>query len=177
MASPDDDLIVPLRRVLRKKQVKPVLSSDSDDPIIIEDDEPQVIKKKVVHRRKTRSLGRITIVYSFAPLGEIAHEDLEIDTKQAIRAQTERDARIKAQHEREELARQERLQKQIEYNGNIITDHQQKQRPVAFELVLETDTNSGDIVIEVDLMLVQYMKHHQGRLTFMISLMDRCLFS
>ena len=46
MASPDDDLIVPLRPVLRKKQVKQVLSSDSDEPIIIEDDEPQVIKKE-----------------------------------------------------------------------------------------------------------------------------------
>jgi hypothetical protein len=65
--------------------------------------------------------------------------------------------------EREELARLERIRKQKEYNGTIITDHEQKQLPVAFELVLETDPNTNNIIIEVDLTLVQYMKQHQGK--------------
>lgn len=57
----------------------------------------------------------------------------------------------------------ERLRKQKEYNGELLNVHEQKQLPVAFELVLETNPRSNDIVIEVDLMLVQYMKQHQGR--------------
>ena len=116
------------------------------------------------------------VLDSFAPLGEIADEDLDVETKQAIRAQIERDARIKAQQEREEIARQDRRQKQIEYNGDIITAHVQKQLPVAFELVLETDLRSGEIVIEVDLMLVQYMKQHQGRHALITWLTDASLF-
>lgn len=67
------------------------------------------------------------------------------------------------QQEREELARLDRQCKQKEYNGIILTEHEQKQRPVAFELVLETNLNTNEIVIEVDLMLVQYMKQHQGK--------------
>lgn len=67
------------------------------------------------------------------------------------------------QQEREELLRVERRHKQNEYNGNILTEHEQKQHPVAFELVLETNPNTHEIVIEVDLMLVQYMKQHQGK--------------
>lgn len=67
------------------------------------------------------------------------------------------------QQEREENARLERRRKQDEYNGTIITEHERKQLPVAFELVLETNLNTNDIIIEVDLMLVQYMKQHQGK--------------
>ena len=81
-----------------------------------------------------------------------------------MKEQTERDKRIQMQLEREENARLERQQKQNEYNGTIINEHEQKQRPVAFELVLETDSNTNDIIIEVDLMLVQYLKQHQGKL-------------
>ena len=80
-----------------------------------------------------------------------------------MKEQTERDKRIQMQLEREENARLERQQKQNEYNGTIINEHEQKQRPVAFELVLETDSNTNDIIIEVDLMLVQYLKQHQGK--------------
>jgi ACT domain-containing protein len=80
-----------------------------------------------------------------------------------MKEQTERDKRIQIQQEREELARLERIQKQQEYNGIIINQHEQKQLPVAFDLVLETDPNTNDIIIEVDLMLVQYMKQHQSK--------------
>lgn len=62
MENMDDDLIVPLKRVLRKKTPKIIISSDSDDTIIIEDDDDdedienkppsKPIKKKVVHRRE-----------------------------------------------------------------------------------------------------------------------------
>ncbi|CAF4353891.1 unnamed protein product, partial [Rotaria sordida] len=78
-----------------------------------------------------------------------------------MKKQTERDKRIQIQQEHEELARLERVRKQKEYNGDILTKHEQKQLSVAFELVLETDPNTNDIIIEVDLMLVQYMKQHQ----------------
>ena len=87
---------------------------------------------------------------------------MDEETKRAMREQTERDKRIKEQQEREAAASLERLQKQKEYNGTILAAYEQKQRPVAFELVLETDPNTNEIVIEVDLMLVQYMKKHQG---------------
>ena len=80
-----------------------------------------------------------------------------------MKEQTERDKRIKLQQEREELARLERIRKQKEYNGTIIAAHEQRHLPVAFDLVLETDPNTNNIIIEVDLMLVQYMKQHQGR--------------
>jgi len=97
-------------------------------------------------------------------LAEIAEDDLDIETKRAMKEQTERDKRIKLQQEREESARLERIRKQKEYNGDIITAQQQQQKPVAFELVLETDLNTNNIIIEVDLMLVQYMKQHQGKI-------------
>jgi hypothetical protein len=97
-------------------------------------------------------------------LAEIAEDDLDIETKRAMKEQTERDKRIKLQQEREESARLERMRKQKEYNGDIITAQQQQQKPVAFELVLETDLNTNNIIIEVDLMLVQYMKQHQGKI-------------
>jgi len=160
--SDDDDLIVPLKRILRKKKPAIIVSSDSDETIIIEDDddEPKPIKKKVVHRRKNLLSYQIYFILFF--LAEIADNDLTIDTKRAIKEQNERDKRIKIQQEREELVRLERIQKQKEYNGDIINEHEQKQLPVAFELVLETDLNTNDIIIEVDLMLVQYMKQHQG---------------
>ena len=96
-------------------------------------------------------------------LAEIADQDLDVSTQRAIREQNDRDVRIQKQHEREEAARLERLLKQKEYNGELLNLHEQKQLPVAFELVLETDHRSNAIVIEVDLMLVQYMKQHQGR--------------
>jgi hypothetical protein len=80
-----------------------------------------------------------------------------------MKEQTERDKRIQLQREREELARLERIQKQLEYNGAVITQHEQNQLPVAFDLVLETDPNTNEIIIEVDLTLVQYMKKHQGK--------------
>jgi hypothetical protein len=163
MANSDDDLIVPLKRVLRKK-TKPIFSSDSDEPIIIDDDEepPKPIKKKVVHRRKIIFINK-EILFLLYFLAEISEDNLDKETKQAIREQKERDARIQLRQEREEAARLERSEKQIEYNGAIITDHEKKKIPFAFELVLETDPNSGGIIIEVDLMLVQYMKQHQGR--------------
>ncbi len=104
----------------------------------------------------------IKYILFFFFLAEIADNDLTIDTKRAIKEQNERDKRIKIQQEREELVRLERIQKQKEYNGDIINEHEQKQLPVAFELVLETDLNTNDIIIEVDLILVQYMKQHQG---------------
>ena len=103
----------------------------------------------------------LILFYSFF-LAQIADDDLDINTKRAIKEQNERDKRIKIQQEREQLARLERIQKQKEYNGDVISEHEQKQLPVAFELVLETDLNTNDIIIEVDLMLVQYMKQHQG---------------
>ncbi|UJR09733.1 hypothetical protein I4U23_013962 [Adineta vaga] len=155
MPDTDDELILPLKRTIRKKKPKTVVSSDdSDDTIIIEDDDDKEneeniktpvksVKKKVVHRP------------------EISHRDLDDETKKAIKEQIQRDKRIKAQQEREEAARLERLQKQKEYNGTIIAEHEQNERPVAFELVLETDRNTNEIIIEVDLMLVQYMKQHQ----------------
>jgi len=99
----------------------------------------------------------------FICLAEIPEDDFDIDTKKAIKEQTERDKRIQIQQEREELARLERIRKQKEYNGTLMTQHEQKQLPVAFDLVLETDPNTNDIIIEVDLMLVQYMKQHQGK--------------
>ncbi|CAF3780855.1 unnamed protein product [Rotaria sp. Silwood1] len=146
----DDDLIIPLKRTTRKKKPQIIVSSDSDETIIIDDDDDdenkeqrKPIKKKVVHRP------------------EIANNKLNIETKQAMKEQTERDKRIKIQQEREELARLERIQKQKEYNEYIITEHERKKLPVAFELVLETDPNTNDIIIEVDLMLVQFMKQHQ----------------
>lgn len=104
----------------------------------------------------------VKFTVSFRALAEIADDDLDEETKRALKAQAERDKRIQAQLEREERARLERLEKQKEYNGSIIAEHERKQRPVAFELVLETDSNTNNIVIEVDLMLVQYMKQHQG---------------
>jgi hypothetical protein len=148
MENSDDDLIIPLKRVLRKKKVKTIVSSDSDETIIIDDD---------------NEFDQIYFYY-FILLAEIAEDDLDIETQQAIKEQTERDKRIKLQQEREELARLERIRKQKEYNGDVIVEHEKKHLPVAFELVLETDPNTNHIIIEVDLMLVQYMKQHQGKI-------------
>ncbi|CAF4030142.1 unnamed protein product, partial [Rotaria sordida] len=77
--------------------------SDSDETIIINDDDDEdkeqrkPIKKKVVHRP------------------EITEDKLNIETKQAMKEQTERDKRIQIQQEHEELARLERIRKQKEY--------------------------------------------------------------
>jgi uncharacterized protein YlaI len=76
MENMDDDLIVPLKRVLRKKKPKVIVSSDSDDTIIIEDDDdddedienkppPTTIKKKVKHRREFRLLMNCKSSFSF----------------------------------------------------------------------------------------------------------------
>ncbi|CAF1381353.1 unnamed protein product, partial [Rotaria sordida] len=99
----DDDLIIPLKRTTRKKKPQIIVSSDSDsdETIIIDDDDDdedkeqrKPIKKKVVHRP------------------EIAENKLNIETKQAMKEQTERDKRIQIQQEHEELARLERIRKQ-----------------------------------------------------------------
>ena len=169
MENMDDELVLPMKRVTRKKKPKVVLSSDSDDTIIIEDDEevenkpPKSAKKKVVHRRRIAFVFFHWFCSSLDILAEIPDDDLDVYTKKAIKEQTERDKRIQMQQEREELIRLERRNKQNEYNGNILNEHEQKQLPVAFELVLETNPNTHEIVIEVDLMLVQYMKQHQGK--------------
>ena len=57
-----------------------------------------------------------------------------------------------------------------------MTEHEQNQLPIAFELVLETDSNTNDIIIEVDLMLVQYMKQHQSETKFDKFIIFICLF-
>jgi hypothetical protein len=120
-----------------------------------------LLKKKLYIDVRLFILSNIYFYFIF--LAQIANSDLDIETRQAIKEQTQRDKRIKIQQEREELARLERIQKQKEYNGDIIA-HEQKQLPVAFELVLETDLNTNNIIIEVDLTLVQYMKQHQGKI-------------
>lgn len=159
----DDDFTIRPKRTVRKKKIEYVVSSDSDEPIVIEEKNPTSAKRKVKHRgRNSSSIYPLTVV-SNASLGEIADQDLDVNTQRAIREQSDRDARIQKQQEREENARLERLNKQKEYNGEILSLHEQNQLPVAFELVLETDPRSGNIVIECDLMLVQYMKQHQGR--------------
>ncbi len=76
MENMDDDLILPLKPVSRKKKPKIIVSSDSDDTIIIDDDEenqppspsPKPIKKKVVHRRKLHFLSNIDLILSFLQL-------------------------------------------------------------------------------------------------------------
>ncbi|CAF0981206.1 unnamed protein product [Adineta ricciae] len=163
MTDTDDELIVPLKRTLRRKPVKTVVSTDSDDTIIIEDEdeeEEEEVKEKKEKKKQTKTPVE-PIKKKVVHRPEIADDDLDEETKRAMREQTERDKRIKDQQEREAAASLERLQKQKEYNGTILAAHEQKQRPVAFELVLETDPSTNEIVIEVDLMLVQYMKKHQ----------------
>jgi hypothetical protein len=160
---------VPNTRVLRKTTVQNILASDSDESISIVDKSETINKKKVTHRRtyaQQRAISSRLYTDRFIGcfLGELTDNELDIETKQAIREQTERDARIRIQNEREEHARIERQRKQHEYNGNILLHHIEQRLPVAFELVLETDVNSGEIIIEVDLVLVQYMKQHQGKL-------------
>ena len=83
MGDTDDELIVPLKRTLRRKPVKTVVSTDSDDTIIIEDEEEEEevkekkekkkqaktpmepVKKKVVHRRKLDMPVNIPIIMSY----------------------------------------------------------------------------------------------------------------
>ena len=83
-------------------------------------------------------------------------------SKRVVREQFDRDERIRNQEEREELARLERFQKQQLYNGNFIRSFE-KDRLIEFELVLETDPNTNEILIEVSLWLVMNMKSHQSR--------------
>jgi transcriptional regulator ATRX len=42
-----------------------------------------------------------------------------------------------------------------------MTEYEQKQLPIASELILETDPHTNNIIIEVDSRLVQYLKQHQ----------------
>jgi len=142
----EEDFTPRRKPTVRKKQIEFIVSSDSDS------DRPVIVEERKSTTKPKRKLG---------PRPEIAEQDLDLQTQQAIREQTDRDVRIQKQTEREEAARFERLQKQKEYNGKLLSLHEQNHLPVAFELVLESDPRSGDIVIEVDLMLVQYMKEHQ----------------
>ncbi|CAF0874190.1 unnamed protein product [Rotaria sordida] len=82
------------------------------------------------------------------------------NSKQVIKEQIERDQRIKLQQDREEAARIERILKQQLYNGDLIDAYQQEQN-IEFELVLETNPETNDVVIEVALLLVIHMKPHQ----------------
>jgi len=66
------------------------------------------------------------------------------------------------QQEREEHARIERVRKQHLYNGALIDAYHQQQ-PIEFELVLETDPETDNIVIEVTFLLVMNMKPHQSK--------------
>jgi hypothetical protein len=79
-----------------------------------------------------------------------------------VREQFERDERIKIQQEREEVARIERVRKQQLYNGALIDAYNQQQS-IEFELVLETDPETDNIVIDVTFMLVIHMKSHQSK--------------
>lgn len=153
----DPDSAISTRTRRRKKAI---IESDSEESIVT----VELPKRRGIHRRKISVFIEFKSETDCFRLAEIADDDLTIETKEAMRLQKERDERIRLQQEREETARLERLKKQIEYNGTILVEHEQKQLPVAFELVLETDTRTGDIVVEVDLMLVQHMKKHQGYL-------------
>lgn len=82
-------------------------------------------------------------------------------SKQVVKEQFARDERIKLQQEREEAVRIERARKQKLYNGALI-DAYNKEQDIEFELVLETNPETNDIVIEVALLLVMHMKPHQS---------------
>ncbi|CAF1123246.1 unnamed protein product [Adineta steineri] len=85
--------------------------------------------------------------------------EVVFDSDGTITSEDESD--IETQQEGEELVDFERIQKQKEDNGDIMTKYEQKQLPVASKLILETDPHTNNIIIEVDLRLVQYMKQHQ----------------
>ncbi|CAF0869519.1 unnamed protein product [Rotaria sp. Silwood1] len=91
---------------------------------------------------------------------KILNEYWDRKSKQVVKEQIERDQRIKLQQDREELARIERAQKQQLYNGDLLDAYRQEQS-MEFELVLETNPETNDIIIEVALLLVIHMKPHQ----------------
>jgi hypothetical protein len=94
-------------------------------------------------------------------LERIINEYWDRNSRKVVKEQFERDERIKVQQEREELARIKRAQKQYSYNGAFIEAYNQQQ-PIEFELVLETDPETNNIVIEVPFLLVLDMKPHQS---------------
>ena len=102
-------------------------------------------------------------------LAQIADDDLDIETKQAIREQTERDKRIKIQQEREELARLERLKKQKEYNDTLLeqssymstNNDDDETNNSTQRLILEIDKLTNEPLIEVSPKLVEQLKPHQ----------------
>jgi hypothetical protein len=101
------------------------------------------------------------LVY-FLFLEQILKEYWDKNSIKVVKEQFERDERIKKQQEREELARIERARKQHLYNGALIDAYNQEQ-PIEFELVLETNPVTNDIVIDVTLLLVIHMKPHQSK--------------
>jgi hypothetical protein len=104
-------------------------------------------------------------------LGRILNEYWDATSIRVVREQLDRDARIKAYQEREELARIERLRKQQLYNGNFDNSLHEAQS-IEFQLVLETDPITDNIIVEVPLLLVMNMKQHQSTIT---KNLPRCL--
>jgi hypothetical protein len=104
------------------------------------------------------------LIYTWFIFGleKILNEYRNKQSKQVVREQFERDARIKIQQDREELARIERVRKQQLYNGHLL-DVYQEQQPIEFELVLETDSDTSDVIIDVYFLLVFHMKPHQSK--------------
>ncbi|CAF2960444.1 unnamed protein product, partial [Rotaria sp. Silwood2] len=93
-------------------------------------------------------------------VGIILNEYWDKKSKQVVKEQFERDERIKLRQNREELARIERTRKQQLYNGDIMDAYNQEQA-IEFELVLETDSITNDVIIDVSVLLVIHMKPHQ----------------
>ncbi|CAF3826502.1 unnamed protein product [Rotaria magnacalcarata] len=94
------------------------------------------------------------------PQEKILNEYWDNKSKKVVKEQFELDERLKLQCNREELARIERARKQQIYNGTLIDAYNQDQE-IEFELVLETNPYTNDIIIEVSLLLVINMKPHQ----------------
>jgi hypothetical protein len=101
------------------------------------------------------------IVHLSIFLERILNEYWDPNSKKAVKEQFELDERIELQQEREELARIERARKQQHYNGELIEAFNREQ-PMEFELVLETDPMTNRIIIEVPFLLVIDMKPHQS---------------
>ena len=76
--------------------------------------------------------------------------------KQSSEEQIERDQQIRLQQEHDELARIELVRKQKFYNGALMNTYHQQQH-IEFELVLETNPMTNEIVIEVPLLLVMHL--------------------
>ena len=99
---------------------------------------------------------------SISFLERIINEYWNDVSKQVVKEQFERNERIKLQQDREERSRIERARKQRLYNGDLIDNYDQQQA-IEFELVLETNLQTNDIVIEVPSLLVINMKPHQSK--------------